>query len=137
VTKAKRRSIERRLQADPGASNRALAKEFAIDHKTVAAIRISLSGGEFPHAKARLRKRAPGNDQSAQLAPIEDADPPAADPAQVLREIANDPTAPATARVQAAKALIAMQRPSADERAAEKVDRVTARALQLIDGGKA
>jgi hypothetical protein len=138
LTKRKRTLIEQRLRAESGLSNRALAREFAVDDKTIANIRRGLNGAEIPHAKLRLRKRAPGKGLLAQLEPKgQSDDPPADDPAQILREIAADPKAPAIARVQAAKAMIAMQKPTAAEKAAEKVDWVTARALQIIDGGKA
>ena len=147
MTKAKRTKIERRIAADPAASDRALAREFGIDNKTVAAIRKGLGHEEIPRPKPvrRERKELPVNDgpaapvanttpKLAQLEPV--SDPPVDDPIRILREIAADPNAPATARVQAAKALLAMQKPTATEKAAAAEDKVTARALALIVGGK-
>jgi hypothetical protein len=115
--------IRRRLQAEPALSDRALAKEFKVSHPTIAALRAELAGV----AKTSKAKTAP--------APII-AEPLADDPKSILQRIARDETAPATARVAAAKALLAMERPTAEQIAAEKVDKVTARALQLIDGGR-
>jgi hypothetical protein len=118
----KRNAIERRLRAEPALSNRALAREFRIDNKTVASIRRGLDGAENPHPKPVRAKSEP----------VEGADPPADNPVATLRAIMADPRAPATARVAAAKALLGMQKPSAED----KVDRVTSRALQIINGGR-
>jgi hypothetical protein len=135
LTKRKRTMILRRLADEPGLSDRALAREFGIDNKTVAAIRKGLWHEEIPHPKpARARPKAPvANATTPEM--IEDANPPAAEPAQVLRDIANDPKAPATARVQAAKALLAMQKPTAEEKAAAAEDKTMKRALELVASG--
>ncbi|MEJ8573466.1 hypothetical protein [Microbaculum marinum] len=57
---------------------------------------------------------------------------PKFDALAALRQIAANPETPATARVQACKALMAHERASDG-----KPDAVTARALRLLKGGKA
>jgi hypothetical protein len=133
LSKRKRTMIERRLAADPVATNRALAKEFLVDHKTIVVIRASLGNGEIPRKKpARAKAKAPGPNAP----PESDAQLPADDPVVIPRAIASDVSAPATTRVQAARTLLALQRPSAEEKTIERVDQVTQRALQLVDRGK-
>lgn len=149
LTKAKRKAIEQRLRDDPGQSNRAIATALRVSHSTVAAIR-----GEFgdmaksaisidrkpsikrikPQTTAAIPELPAINGKAMEI--NRDEAPTGDNPAAILREIAGDPRAPATARVQAAKALLAMQKPSSEDKAAEKVDRVTQRALQLISGGR-
>lgn len=60
---------------------------------------------------------------------------PTCDPTKILEEIANDPEAPATARVQAAKALVAILK-AANKKQDTPADVVTQRALKLLKGGK-
>jgi hypothetical protein len=57
------------------------------------------------------------------------------DPTNVLRTIAADESAPASARVAAAKALLVGNKVRADEPAAER-DPVARRALRILHGGK-
>jgi len=58
--------------------------------------------------------------------------PTVRDPVTILTEIANDPEAPATARVAAAKALLTHQGAQPAEDAA--IDDVTRRALEIASG---
>lgn len=62
---------------------------------------------------------------------------PTTDPTAILEEIASDPKAPATARVQAAKALVAIRKASEKQKPNTPDDAVTARALRLLKGGRA
>jgi len=65
---------------------------------------------------------------------------PAFDPIAILRGIAADPEAGATARVQAAKFLAQHERDTAggeQPKDAPPSDTVTRRALRLLNGGKA
>jgi hypothetical protein len=152
LSKRKRTMILRRLADEPGLSNRALAKQFGIDDKTVASIRRGLGGAEIPHPKPARRERA-FKSAVAQPAPVEperarartsavsqpepvETDPLVDDPVRILREIAADPNAPATARVAACAKLLALRKATAEEKATERVDRVTTRALQIINGGR-
>jgi len=146
----KRRSIEQQLQSNPAASNRAIGREMRVDHKTVATIRAALTGGENSPPKAARAGRESGASKKAVQTGAPDAnaspdkpatDPPTCtkmhvDPRAILESIAADKHQPATARVAAAKALLALAKPTVEAKAAEAVDQVTARALQLIEGGK-
>lgn len=60
---------------------------------------------------------------------------PKCDPTKILEQIAADKDAPATARVQAAKALIAIRK-AASKKDEAPADAVTQRALRLLNGGK-
>lgn len=64
--------------------------------------------------------------------------PPAFDPVATLREIAADPDAGSTARVQACRALLAYERDAAKAEPGDDTprDAVTRRALRLVNGGK-
>lgn len=62
------------------------------------------------------------------------------DPVAILREMAADPETPATARVQACKALLAIDKAGkGDSNSADDTptDQVTQTALRLLKGGKA
>jgi hypothetical protein len=61
---------------------------------------------------------------------------PTCDPTKILEEIANDPEAPATARVAACKTLVAIHK-AAGKKLETPADAVTERALRLLKGGKA
>jgi hypothetical protein len=51
---AQRALIEAALKATPEASNRTIAADLGVDHKTVGGVRDDLeSGGEIPHASTR------------------------------------------------------------------------------------
>ena len=63
----KRELIEKRLKANPEMSDRAIAKEVKVDHKTVAAKREKLEAtGEIPQLKERV-----GGDGKARTRPAE------------------------------------------------------------------
>lgn len=60
----------------------------------------------------------------------------AVDPLTVLREIASDRSAPASARLAAAKALIARGGRKKDDSEGAEHDRISERALTLLKGGR-
>jgi hypothetical protein len=60
----------------------------------------------------------------------------AVDPLEVLRSIAADISAPANARLQAARTLLARGGKKEEEGDAAELDRVSQRALVLLKGGR-
>ncbi|MER9005912.1 hypothetical protein NKI15_19975 [Mesorhizobium sp. M0862] len=60
----------------------------------------------------------------------------AVDPLTVLRQIASDTSAPASARLAAAKALIAQGGRKKDAGDGSENDRISERALKLLKGGR-
>jgi hypothetical protein len=89
---------------------------------------------------AKKPKRKPGRPRRevASKAALAEVDLSEVDPINVLRSIAADDSAPASARVQAARSLIA------DDRRAERPeqhdlfggDAISRRALRILQGGK-
>lgn len=83
-----------------------------------------------------MTKRGANMRASASKRALKGVDVGAIDPLQVFREIAADRSAPAAARLAAAKAIIAQGgRKKADGDGSEN-DRISERALTLLRGGK-
>ncbi|MCP3469820.1 hypothetical protein NLM33_05685 [Bradyrhizobium sp. CCGUVB1N3] len=85
--------------------------------------------------KTAKRRRGRPTRQEASQAALTNVDVAAVDPMMVLKTIAGDPTAPATARVSAAKALLEGTPPPARQENPEG-DALTRRALRLLQGGR-
>jgi hypothetical protein len=75
--------------------------------------------------------------RAASKTALEQVDLSAVDPVAVLRAIAGDTSAPASARVAAARALISDDRRSSEKPEPEKIDAVSRYALRILKGGKA
>jgi hypothetical protein len=90
-------------------------------------------------AKKQKRKVGRPSRKAASTAALSAVDLSKVDPVAVLRSIAADDSAPASARVQAARALIADDRrsgqPSDDHQ--HEGDAVARHALRILRGGKA
>ena len=83
--------------------------------------------------KSRPRRGRPSRAERIASAPPIDLN--AVDPRAVLRSIAGDAGAPASARVAAARELLRLDR-SDDEGSGDQLDAVTRRALELISPGR-
>ena len=90
------------------------------------------SKGCFEMMKS-ARKRGRPNRAAASSQALADVDVMAVDPKTVLRQIAADQSAPASARVMAARALLADTKPAADETGDDATTRL---AIKLLQGGR-
>ncbi|MGY3443699.1 hypothetical protein [Bradyrhizobium sp. USDA 4473] len=87
--------------------------------------------------KAKRRSGRPTRRQASKSA-LANVDLSAVDPTNVLRSIAADESAPASARVAAAKALLAGGDGNPQKTGDQNTpDPVTRRALRILNGGKA
>ena len=86
---------------------------------------------EIPGPPRRKRGRPSRQEAAARALAALAIDPQTVDPLAVLASIMMDPTLPASARVQAARALIAARDPERSEDSAASSD-VAARAIKLM-----
>lgn len=89
-----------------------------------------------PHSAGPARPRHAETSRAQKEKPQTMAKKLPCDPTAILEEIANDPEAPATARVAACKALVAIKKAAASKKPETPTDAVTERALRLLKGGK-
>jgi hypothetical protein len=90
----KRAALSAYLKADPTVSDRTVAKDLGVDHKTAAKVRDNLEGrGEIPHAEKRTDSK--GRQQPAKKPPAKKPTPPAApDAAERAATTSPTPVAP-------------------------------------------
>ncbi|PBB20557.1 hypothetical protein [Mesorhizobium sp. WSM4313] len=83
-----------------------------------------------------MAKRGRPTRAQASTKALKGVDIDAVDPLTVLRQIASDTSAPASSRLAAAKALLAHDGRKKDDGDGAEHDRISARALKLLKGGK-
>lgn len=83
-----------------------------------------------------MTKRGRPSRATASKRALKGVDLTAVDPLDVLRSIAADTSAPANARLQAARTLLARNGKAEEEGDTAALDRVSQRALKLLQGGR-
>ncbi|MFD1984204.1 hypothetical protein ACFSOZ_30755 [Mesorhizobium newzealandense] len=83
-----------------------------------------------------MTKRGRPNRAAASAKALAKVNVDAVNPLQILREIASDSSAPASARVAAARSLLAHLGKQPEQGTAPELDAVSRRALRILEGGR-